>query len=38
MMANSSTLAMEEEWKKAEAEKSALEKVYDSGKIKGNSK
>ena len=36
MMANSSTLAMEEEWKKAEAEKSALEKVYDSGKKNGD--
>ena len=31
-MANPNLLAMEEEWKKAEAEKSALEKVYDSGK------
>ena len=33
-MPNPSLLAMEEEWKKAETEKAALEKVYDSGKRK----
>ena len=36
MTPNPTTLVMEEEWKKAEAEKSALEKVYDSGKKKGD--
>jgi len=35
-MPNPSTLAMEEKWKKAETEKAALEKVYDSGKKKGD--
>ena len=35
-MPNPSLLAMEEEWKKAETEKAALEKVYDSGKKKGD--
>ena len=35
-MPNPNVMAMEEEWKKAEAEKSALEKVYDSGKKKGD--
>ena len=30
-MPNPSLLAMEEEWKKAETEKAALEKVYDRG-------
>ena len=33
-MTNPNVMAMEEKWKKAETEKSALEKVYDSGKKK----
>ena len=35
-MTNPTTLAMEKEWKKAEENKAALEKVYDSGKKKGD--
>ena len=35
-MPNPSTLAMEEQWKKEEADKSALEKAYQSGKKKGD--
>ena len=35
-MPNPSNLAMEEQWKKKEAEQSALEKAYQSGKKKGD--
>ena len=35
-MTNQNTLAMEKEWKKAEDKKSALEKVYEGGKKKGD--
>jgi len=35
-MPNPSNLAMEEQWKKEEADKSALEKAYQSGKKKGD--
>ena len=35
-MPTPSTLAMEEEWKKKEADKSVLEKAYQSGKKKGD--
>ena len=32
-MPNPSNLAMEEQWKKEEADKPALEKAYQSGKL-----
>ena len=35
-MINPTTLALEKEWKKTEKNKAALEKVYDSGKKKGD--